>query len=99
MGKVAASPARTQMQSRNPFVDELGKAMESAFGVAQAAGEEAKSLLRAQADHWASELDLVRRDEFDALRDTLTAEIAALRDQLTKLLTTEAKTRATDDAG
>jgi BMFP domain-containing protein YqiC len=70
------------MQTRNPFLDEAAKVMEQAFGLAQAAGEEARSAFRAQGDRVATELDLVRRDELDALRAVLTAEIAELRAEL-----------------
>jgi BMFP domain-containing protein YqiC len=66
------------MQSQNPFLDEMAKLTQAAMGLAQAAGEEAKSAFRAQSDKWASELDLVRRDEFEALK----AEVAALRTQV-----------------
>ena len=69
------------MQTRNPFLDELSKMSTSAMGLAQAAGEEAKAAFRAQAERVAAEMDLVRRDEFDALK----AEVAALRAQLTVL--------------
>jgi BMFP domain-containing protein YqiC len=72
------SPA---MQSQNPFLDEMAKITQAAMGVAQAAGEEAKSAFRAQSDKWAAELDLIRREEFDALK----AEVAALRAQITAL--------------
>jgi BMFP domain-containing protein YqiC len=73
------------MQTRNPFFDEAAKVMESAIGLAQAAGEEARAALRAQGDRMAAELDLVRRDEMDALRAALTAEIAELRAELAQL--------------
>nr|WP_174299292.1 accessory factor UbiK family protein [Caulobacter sp. S45] len=73
------------MQSRNPFFDEAAKVMEQAIGLAQAAGEEAKSALRAQGDRMAVELDLVRRDELEAMRAVLTAEIAELRAELAAL--------------
>ena len=73
------------MQSRNPFFDEAAKVMEQAIGLAQAAGEEAKSALRAQGDRMAAELDLVRRDELEAMRAVLTAEIAVLRAELVAL--------------
>ena len=63
------------MQTQNPFLDEMAKLTTAAMGLAQAAGEEAKSAFRAQADKVAAEFDLVRRDEFDALK----AEIALLR--------------------
>jgi BMFP domain-containing protein YqiC len=87
------------MQTRNPILDEFAKAMETAMGLAQTAGEEAKTALRAQADRFAAELDLVRRDELDALRDTLTAEIAALRAEIARLAPSTGAVRATDDAG
>jgi BMFP domain-containing protein YqiC len=67
------------MQSQNPFLDEMAKLTQAAMGLAQAAGEEAKSAFRAQSDKWASDLDLVRREEFEALK----AEVAALRTQIT----------------
>ena len=66
------------MQSQNPFLDEFSKLTNAAIGLAQAAGEEAKSAFRAQADRMASEMDLVRRDEFEALK----AELAALREEI-----------------
>jgi BMFP domain-containing protein YqiC len=85
------------MQTRNPFLDEFAKITTSAMGLAQAAGDEAKAAFRAQADRFAAELDLVRRDELDALR----AEVAALRAEIAALrggaIPTEA--RAADDAG
>ncbi len=66
------------MQSQNPFLDEVAKLSTAAMGLAQAAGEEAKTAIRAQAEKLVAELDLVRRDELDALK----AEIAALRAEL-----------------
>ena len=69
------------MQTRNPFLDEFAKLTTGAMGLAQAAGEEAKTAFRAQTDRMAADLDLVRRDEFDALK----AEIAALRAEIATL--------------
>ena len=73
------------MQTRNPFFDEAAKVMEQAIGLAQAAGEEARSAVRAQGDRMAAELDLVRRDELEAMRAVFTAEIAELRAEITAL--------------
>ena len=70
------------MQSQNPFLDEMAKLTQAAVGLAQAAGEEAKTAFRSQSDKWAADLDLIRRDEFEALKAevaTLRAEIAALK--------------------
>jgi len=74
----------SEMQTQNPFLDEMAKLTTAAMGLAQAAGEEAKAALRSQADRIAAEFDLVRRDDLDALRAeiaALRAEIAALRGQ------------------
>ena len=84
------------MQTRAPFFEDLAKAMESAVGLAQAAGEEAKSAFRAQGDRLAAEFDLVRRDELDAVRDTLTAEIAQLRAELDAYCNRAAADRAAE---
>jgi len=69
------------MQSQNPFLDEFAKLTNAAIGLAQTAGEEAKTAFRAQADRLAGEFDLIRRDEFDALK----AEIAVLREEVAAL--------------
>ncbi|MFO0540904.1 MAG: accessory factor UbiK family protein [Phenylobacterium sp.] len=69
------------MQTQNPFLDEMARLTNAAMGLAQSAGEEAKTAFRAQADRWVAELDLVRRDELDALR----AEVAALREEVAAL--------------
>jgi BMFP domain-containing protein YqiC len=69
------------MQTQNPFLDEFAKLTNAAMGLAQTAGEEAKAAFRAQGDRFAAELDLIRRDEFEALK----AEISALRAELEAL--------------
>jgi BMFP domain-containing protein YqiC len=71
------------MQTQNPLLDEVAKLTTAAMGIAQAAGEEAKTAFRAQADRLATEFDLVRRDEFEALK----AELQALRDEVAALST------------
>lgn len=69
------------MHSQNPFLDEVAKLTTAAMGLAQAAGDEAKTAFRAQADRFAAEMDLIRREEFDALK----AEIAALRAEIAEI--------------
>ena len=80
------------MQTQNPFLDEFAKLTTAAMGIAQAAGEEAKAAMRAQADRLAAEFDLVRRDEYEALK----AEVAALRAEIAKISSKPAKTKKTD---
>ncbi|MES2895331.1 MAG: accessory factor UbiK family protein [Pseudomonadota bacterium] len=81
------------MQTQNPFLDEFAKLTNAAMGLAQTAGEEAKAAFRAQADRFAAELDLIRRDEFEALK----AEIAALRAEIASLKAPAAKKPAKKD--
>ncbi len=78
------------MHTQNPILDEFAKLATAAMGVAQSAGEEAKTAFRAQADRFVAEMDLVRRDDLDALK----AEIAALRAEVAELKAGAAKSGA-----
>ena len=69
------------MQTKNPFLDEIARFTTAAAGLAQTAGEEAKTAFRGQADRFVAEMDLVRREDLDALK----AEIAALRAEVAAL--------------
>ncbi|MDB5466746.1 MAG: hypothetical protein JWQ46_1508 [Phenylobacterium sp.] len=69
------------MQTQNPFLDEMAKLTTAAMGLAQAAGDEAKAAFRSQADRIAAEFDLIRREDFEALK----AEVAALRAEIAAL--------------
>jgi BMFP domain-containing protein YqiC len=82
------------MQTQNPFLDEMAKLTTAAMGLAQAAGEEAKAAFRAQTDRMVAELDLIRREDFDALK----AEVAALRAEVEALRGAK-KTAAKPKAG
>ena len=76
------------MQSRNPIFSDLADLMTDAFSAAQAAGEEARSVFRAQVERMVSELDLVSRDEFEALRaehDTLLDRLESLDAKIQEL--------------
>jgi BMFP domain-containing protein YqiC len=69
------------MQTQNPFLDEFAKLTTAALGLAQSAGEEAKTAFRAQAERFIADFDLVRRDELEVLK----AEIQALREEVAAL--------------
>lgn len=69
------------MQTQNPILDEIAKLTTAAMGLAQAAGDEAKAAFRSQGDRLVAELDLVRREDFDALK----AELEALRREVEAL--------------
>ena len=82
------------MQTQNPILDEIAKLTTAAMGLAQAAGDEAKAAFRSQADRMVAELDLVRREDYDALK----AEVAALRAEIEALKGAK-KGRAASAAG
>lgn len=70
------------MQTTSSVFDDLARLMTGAMGLAQGAGDEAKSFMRAQADRFVAEMDLVSREEFEAMKDLATAaraEADALR--------------------
>ncbi|WP_337954532.1 MULTISPECIES: accessory factor UbiK family protein [Oceanicaulis] len=79
------------MQSRNPMFADLADLMTDAFSAAQAAGDEARAVFRAQAERMASELDLVSRDEFEALRAEADASAARLQSLEARLADLEAQ--------
>ena len=79
-------------QTTNRFFDEIGRLMNDAAGAAQGAKREFDTVVRTQAEKFLREMDVVRREEFDAVKDmarlareeneTLKARIAALEAKL-----------------
>ncbi len=69
------------MQTQSSVFDDLARLMTGAMGMAQGMSEEAKGFMRAQADRFVAEMDLVGREEFDALK----AENEALKARLETL--------------
>jgi len=76
------------MQTRNPLLNDFADLMTDAFGAAQAMGEEARAVFRARADRMVAEMDLVSREEFDAVKaalDESQAEVEALKARIDAL--------------
>ncbi len=69
------------MQTQSSVFDDLAKLLTGAMGMAQGAGEEAKGFMRAQADRFVAEMDLVSRDEFEAVKE-MAAQARAEADEL-----------------
>ena len=57
--------------SPNRMLDEFAKLMTDFAGTAQTVGREAQSAMRAQFERFLQDMDLVQREEFDAMRDML----------------------------
>jgi BMFP domain-containing protein YqiC len=71
------------MQTQSSVFDDLARLMTGAMGMAQGMGDEARSFMRSQADRFVAEMDLVGRDEFEAVKQ-LAAEARAEADELRK---------------
>ena len=79
-------------QTTNRFFDEIGRLMNDAAGAAQGVKREVDAVMRNQAERILRDLDVVKREEFDAVKDmarlareeneALKARIAALEAKL-----------------
>jgi len=79
-------------QTSNRFFDEIGRLMNDAAGAAQGVKREVDTVMRNQAERILRDLDVVKREEFDAVKDmarlareeneALKARIAALEAKL-----------------
>jgi BMFP domain-containing protein YqiC len=56
-------------QTRAPIFEDLARLMTDAAGVAQGARREVETIFKTQAERMLSGMDVVRREEFEALRD------------------------------
>jgi BMFP domain-containing protein YqiC len=56
-------------QTTNRFFDEIGRLMNDATGVAQGVRREVDTLFRSQAERILRDLDVVPREEFEAVRE------------------------------
>ena len=56
-------------QTSNKFFDEIARVMNDAAGAAQGVKREVETVVRGQAERILRDLDLVKREEFDAMKD------------------------------
>jgi BMFP domain-containing protein YqiC len=88
----SATEASEMTQTSNRFFDEIARLMNDAAGVASGVRREFDTVFRNQADRILRELDVVKREEFEAVKDmarlareendSLKARIAALEAKL-----------------
>ena len=79
-------------QTTNRFFDEIGRLMNDAAGAAQGVKREVDTVIKTQAEKFLRDMDLVKREEFEAVKDmarlareeneALKARIAALEMKL-----------------
>lgn len=56
-------------QTSNKFFDEMARLMNDAAGAAQGVKREVETVVRGQAERILRDLDLVKREEFEAVKD------------------------------
>jgi len=76
------------MNQNGRIFDDLGRLMNEAAGVADGVRREVETVVRGQAQRLVGDMDLVKREDFDALRELVQVqgeEIDALRHELALL--------------
>ena len=85
------------MQSQNSFIDDLTKVTTSAMGTFAGMAREFESNARERFKEWIGGMDLVSREEFEAVKAMATqaqADVAALRAELAALKSGSAPTES-----
>ncbi len=80
------------MQTRNPIFDQMAQMMTEAAGAADGVRREAETVFRGQLQKLLSDMDLVTREEFEAVREMAVkarAENEALKARLDAMAGTE----------
>lgn len=73
------------MSQSSKIFDDLGRLMNDAAGLADGVRREVETVVKSQAQRLVAEMDLVKREDFDALRELVqvqTEEVAQLRKEL-----------------
>ncbi|HEY0920279.1 accessory factor UbiK family protein [Devosia sp.] len=73
------------MSTTSRIFDDIGRLMNDAAGVADGVRREVETAVKSQAERLVADMDLVKREDFDALRELVQAqgeEIAQLRREL-----------------
>jgi BMFP domain-containing protein YqiC len=94
-GKRQQAAEASMVQTTNRFFDEVARLMNDAAGVAQGVRREFETLFRNQAERFLGDLDIVKREEFEAVKEmarlareeneALKGRVAALEARLAQL--------------
>jgi BMFP domain-containing protein YqiC len=87
------------MQTQNRFFDDLSKVATGAVGAISGLGKEMEAVMRQRFEDFIGGMDLVRRDEFEAVKELAAnarAEADALKARLEALEAAMGKARAKD---
>jgi BMFP domain-containing protein YqiC len=67
------------MAQSSRILDNVGRLMNDAAGVADGVRREAETMIRAQAERFVMDMNLVKREDYDALRELVQAQAAELK--------------------
>lgn len=67
------------MAQSSRIFDNVGRMMNDAAGVADGMRREVEALVRAQAERFVMDMNLVKREDYDALRELVQAQSAELK--------------------
>ncbi|MEO7221263.1 MAG: accessory factor UbiK family protein [Devosia sp.] len=67
------------MAQSSRILDNMGRMMNDAAGMADGVRREVESMVRAQAERFVMDMNLVKREDYDALRELVQAQSAELR--------------------
>lgn len=56
-------------QGPNRILDDFAKLMTDAAGAVQGVGKEVETAFKSQAERWLNSMDIVKREEFEAVRE------------------------------
>jgi BMFP domain-containing protein YqiC len=76
------------MSQGSRIFDELGRLMNDAAGVADGVRREVETMVRSQVQRFIADMDLVKREDYDALRELVAAqgdELATLKKDIAAL--------------
>ena len=67
------------MAQSSRIFDNVGRMMNDAAGVADGVRREVETMVRAQAERFVMDMNLVKREDYDALRELVQAQSAELK--------------------
>jgi BMFP domain-containing protein YqiC len=67
------------MAQSSRILDNVGRLMNDAAGVADGVRREVETMVKAQAERFIMDMDLVKREDYDALRELVQAQSAELK--------------------
>ena len=82
-------------QTSSRILDNMGRMMNDAAGVADGVRREVETMVKAQAERFVMDMNLVKREDYDALRELVqnqSAELRALKAEVQALKDSQNKT-------